>query len=716
VSLEDAIAALGGVGNFLAWQDKGVGYNNGSLQGATVDITPIPAEVAGLGEAASAAEVLGQLEAALPGLADAAGSLSAYEAAIAAEAAAATAGSSAAAAGLVYPAAGLVEGAMLVGIAGLEGIAAAALSPLGALSIIGGLVALGVLGYFNQSPNKSIPSLYTGAFSMLIDVPLGNEGRIYTLEFFDPAFGRTQAASGLRAPIKVLSVQRLNEFQYLWTWSADNVPGAQTVSISPAGGAQKFRLIDENNGDVIEGSGKFAPQSQSANRAAASPIRSAFPGYPFPATSNSPLTKRPPVIEPSPPRITYPGAVPNPPQGKRMTDPNTGTTIDRQPSPDPANPANPDPKGKGTTTGTDPNTGFTTVVPKDDAGTTSGKTEVTQSGSAGCRFQNTNLAGIAQQATSVAIQTAVASVEEKATKIKEDTVETLKRIGSGRDPGEGDGARPENLTAIAAKIRDEVGMRRVRKGRKGKSLASLGEMAVDTHERVGFTTATSTKKCDLPKTLENLEDATKDLRERAGFDKKIKKKRNKRDKDGNFLRDELGNLQKEEKSYCSISDALDDQLDEQPDSDIADPIFLVGFEVPAPTQGYIEIIWSQNDRIQRDTAATIREPKDKLTRSQIVTAAPVRYVGDWLCAIAFTNGREVSGWFRNEQEGKAYLTKLATLSKLKLAPAASNFTATHRPGKGPDKAKGKSVKPVVAYLYDASGNKVSKIDLRKPKT
>jgi hypothetical protein len=706
---------------------------------------PLP-ELASLGKGLGADPVLAGVKDLLPNLSNLASpatGLAASEAEIAAKWAAAAGGASRAAAALTGAGAAIAEGATAVagvaggvGIAGAIGTAAGVGVFVGGMGVLGYMIAKGVAGFFGQSPNKTLPAKYVGrtppgkSFGKAGDpgsnvlycanstMPTDSYGRPVEIGKTFISYDNVQDGGfqeiGWQWFLDVTFSDSLGgvytRLRNVFTASQDDKPIFQ-VRYAPPGSSLPppgQPLVPENpNPPTID-------QNQNPLAAMAGLIAGAFAGFPSRGKPTDPLPTRPPVIEPTPPRDPAPGN-PTPPAGTRQRDPNTGTTLDRQPNPSPQNPSQPDPTGKGTTTGNDPSTGFTTVVPPNDAGQGSAKQETTDSGKAGCRFQNTNLAGVAQQVTSVAIQTAVTAVQDKANQIKDDTVETLRRIGSGRDPGEGDRPRSENLTAIMAVVRDEVGMRRSRKGRKGKSLVSLGELGADVQERVGFTTATKTTKCDLPKTLENVEDATKDLRERAGFDKKIKKKRNKRDKDGNFLRDELGNLQKEEKSYCSISDALDDQLDEQPEAEIANPLFLVGFEVPAPAEGYVEIVWSQNSRIQRDTAATIRDPKDKLTRTQIVSASPTRYVGDWLCAIAFTNGREISGWFRNEQEGKAYLTRLATLSKLKLAPANSNFTATHRPGKGPDKAKGKSLKAVAAYFYDASGNKVTKLDLRTPK-
>jgi hypothetical protein len=321
----------------------------------------------------------------------------------------------------------------------------------------------------------------------------------------------------------------------------------------------------------------------------------------------------------------------------------------------------------------------------------------------------------------VAIQSAVASVQTKADQIKEDTVETLKRIGSGIDPGESDRPKPQNLSAMVATIRDEVGMRRARKGRKAKSLVSLGEMGADIQQRVGFETATSAKKCDVSKTLENVEDATKDLRERAGFDKKLTKKRAKRDKDGKVVRDEkTGDKVLESKSYCSISEALDDTLDEPEDQPTPEAVFVLGFPVKAPKTGRLKILFnSDKTKIVNRSEIEIPNPRPKIDRAAILKAIGVRETGDYYCSLELISvdgeGRhQISGWFKSESLGKAYLERLSALSVSKVNKS-DGFVATNRPGKAPEGSKGVKLYPVRAYLYNGDRNKLGTFDLRPPK-
>ncbi len=747
MGLPEAMASLGqgGLEALANLKATSQGYLNPGVP-ITSDLAPkapLP-ELGSLGTGQSSGSVLANVRDILPDLSSLeppAAALSASEAEIAAEWAAALRGASPAAAGLVDLAPGLVEGAVGLG-AGLAGLGAALSAPvsvpIAGLSILAAAIVGGVVGFFAQSANKSVPAKYVGRKSPVKEFGTkGDHSKSATLFCLNDRRGKFGAAVGISflsysAPVPidngVWGVNVIRDrgdgvIQALFPTLLTTPDNAVTVPLLTVEYSDPVTTLPSGVPAEPNQNPPLVPQQQSPNQAAAAPLRNAFPGFPVPANPSAPLPTRPPVIEPAPPRITYPGSVPNPPEGTRMRDPNTGATLDRQPSPNPQNPAQPDPTGKGTTTGSDPNTGFTTIVPKDDAGTTSGKTEVTQSGTAGCRFQNTNLAGVAQQVTSVAIQTAVAAVQTRADQIKDDTVETLKRIGSGLDPGESDRPKPQNLTALVATVRDEVGMRRSRKGRKGKSLVSLGEMSTDIQERVGFTTATSTKKCDVAKTLENVEDATKDIRERTGFDKKITKKRAKRDKDGNVLRDEkTGDKILENKSYCSLSEAIEGTLDEPEDQPTPEAVFVTGFPVRAPKTGRLKILFNDDRfKIVNKSEIEVPNPKPNPDRATILKSITERETGEWYCTLELITkdgeGRhQLTGWFKSEQIGKAYLERLSALSLSKVNKV-DGFSATNRPGKQPEGSKGKKLYPVRAYVFagDSGKAKLATIDLRPPK-
>lgn len=125
---------------------------------------------------------------------------------------------------------------------------------------------------------------------------------------------------------------------------------------------------------------------------------------------------------------------------------------------------------------------------------------------------------------------------------------------------------------------------------------------------------------------------------------------------------------------------------------------IQGFEIKAPRFSVMQIYFNISATvISWKYLTTIPYPKSNLTAAQIRALAPARTPGDWNCTLRFRNQRAVRAWFASEAAGKAYLTTLAGLSTLPLDDEP-NFTATHKPGGGPDVPAGSQIFPVRSQI------------------
>lgn len=227
-------------------------------------------------------------------------------------------------------------------------------------------------------------------------------------------------------------------------------------------------------------------------------------------------------------------------------------------------------------------------------------------------------------------------------------------------------------------------------------LAKLAEVLQDVQDlqgSVGFTTPSVITSCGVTQQPNSVQTFLEFVDDKLGFDEPL----------------EVPDGTNGSADVCDVGTALQAAL-----SVVPTHVVFQGFEAKALRDAQLVIYFNTNIKVIKSRfQMSCPNPVAGPTKAVIKAAFAPRVPGDWLVSLTTNAGTQISGWFVSEAAGIAYLTQAATLTTNQFNPATS-FTATHRPGKGPDLPAGTTIYPVVAFLYEGAGQSAytSRIVLR----
>jgi hypothetical protein len=324
--------------------------------------------------------------------------------------------------------------------------------------------------------------------------------------------------------------------------------------------------------------------------------------------------------------------------------------------------------GSGQTTVENPGKGtviFVDPAPPPDPGVVN-KT-VNGVNTTGCRFQAANTADLAKQSTLLAVQQTDIFIKSTVDRVSVDVLD------------------------VAADVED-------------------------VSNRIGFKQPTQTERCGKAATVKSVQEGIRDLEEKVGIKKGIKRKRPVRNPDGTAKRDpKTGELVRQEKQFCSLGEVVDELLQERCEDCDEEPLthFIVGYEAPAPPVPYLVVRFNvRRDKIANVLEHTIPRPRPNISAETLRQLGP-RRTGKFFCSMRVDDRKDrrfvgqLTGYFESAAAARAWFLKAL---RLVADGVAGEFTATER-GSSP-KSAGKPLYPVAAYPYK-DGEVGKRVDLRE---